>query len=59
MTPIDALKEMVDRKPYTTLDGAPDIAYVQEVLVPEQCMIVWMNGRAYHVTVEPIEQMPG
>jgi hypothetical protein len=56
MTPIDILHSMIDRQPYQADTGESDLAYVQEVLAPEQCMVVWFNGRAYHVTIEPITE---
>lgn len=28
---------------------------IGEILVPEQCMTVYINGRAFHVTIEPFE----
>lgn len=48
MTPIEAL---ADELILTKKD-----VKVAEVLVPEQCMIVYINGKAYHVTIEEITQ---
>lgn len=27
---------------------------IGEILVPEQCMTVYINGRPFHVTIEPM-----
>lgn len=32
-----------------------DDIVVSDVLVPEQCMTIYMNGKVYHVTIEEIE----
>ena len=43
MTPI----EMV-------LEKLPDEVIIEEVLIPEQCAIIWVNDKRFHIVVEAL-----
>lgn len=56
MTSIEVIAEAIrefEPDDYTGLKGAP---VVDEVLVPEQCMIVYIDGKPYHVTIEEMSE---
>lgn len=44
LTPIEQIAEALNQR----------LMEVSEVLVPEQCMIVHIDGKDYHVTIEPM-----
>lgn len=48
-SPIEILQAALEQ-------GPGIVALVEDVLVPEQCMSVWINGAPYHVTVEPLKE---
>lgn len=43
MTPIELITE--------ALELSEDIS-VDEVLIPEQCLLIYANGKSYHVTIQ-------
>jgi hypothetical protein len=56
-TPIERIADALNRGLVGTelAEGDPEGANaVDEILVPEQCLSVWMQGKQYHVTVEPM-----
>ena len=55
-TPIETLANALSGFRYIDAEGECDSLAAGDVLVPEQCMILYISGRPYHLTVEPMPE---
>lgn len=53
---VGELKAMLNPTPIEIIAAALDIHGVDEILVPEQCLIVYIDDKPYHLTLEPMPE---
>ena len=49
-TPVEIIAAMVGNQLWAQREGV-----IETILIPEQCFLVYLRGKAYHITVEEVE----
>jgi len=51
MTPVEIIANALEGRTFMTEKKTVGVVAVGDVLVPEQCMTIYIAGTAYHITI--------